>query len=67
MPRLMPQSHHALSLLLEQRVQPPRLELRTVRAQEGDLAERCLRTFVDDDYWQVVCHRQRRGVRSTCC
>ena len=30
----MPQSHHALFLLLEQRVQPPRLVLRTVRTQD---------------------------------
>ena len=57
----MPQSHHVLFLLLEQRVQPPRLELRTVRTQDGDLAERRLRPFVDDDYRQVVCYRKRRG------
>ena len=36
----MPQIHDVLSLLLVQRVQPPRLELRTVRTQDGYLAER---------------------------
>jgi len=58
----MSQIHNALFLLLEQRVQPPRLVLSTVGTQDGDHAERRLRTFVDDDYRQVVGHRQRRGI-----
>ena len=36
----MPQSYDALFLLREQRVQPPRLVLRTVRRQDGYLAAR---------------------------
>ena len=39
----MPKIHHALFLLRKQGVQPPRPELRTVRTQEGYLAERRLR------------------------
>ena len=58
----MPQIHDAKFRLLEQRAQPPRLVLRTVRTQEGYLADRRLRTFVDDECRQVVCHRKRRGV-----
>jgi len=59
----MPQIHDALFLLLAQRVQPPRLELRAVRTQDGYLAERRLRTFVDDEYRQAVCYRKLpRGV-----
>ena len=56
----MPKIHHALFLLFEQRVQPPWLGLRTFRTQEGDHAERRLRTCVDDEYRQVVCYRKRR-------
>ena len=41
----------------------PRLVLRTVRTQDGYLADRRLRTSVDDEYRQVVCHRKLpRGV-----
>ena len=62
----MPQIHDALFLPLEQRVQPPRLVLRTVRIQEGDLTERRLRTLVDDEYRQVFCRsasaEARRGL-----
>ena len=50
---LMPQNHDALFLLLERHVQPPRLVLRIVRTQEGYLAERRLRTSVDDEYRYV--------------
>ena len=57
----MPKIDDALSLLLEQRVQPLWLGLRTVRTQDGCLAERRLRTFVDDEYRQVVCHRKHRS------
>ena len=61
---LVPQIHDASFLLPEQRGQPPRPELRTVRTQEGYLAERRLRTFVDDEYRHVVCYRKRRGYSS---
>jgi len=61
----MSQIHNALFLLPLQSVQPPRLVLRTVRTQDGYLADRRLRTFVNDEYRQVVCHRKRRGVTRT--
>ena len=58
----MPRATTPYLCCLSRAVQPPRPVLHAVMTQGGYHAERRLRTFVDDEYRQLVCPRKRRGL-----